>query len=300
VDAYPGGGGMDDEQLEISSNIDLLMKVRELSRIYTATSDGPEKLFLNQIPRHNNQTLFTAFVTLEPCSHFGRTPPCAEALYLAGINRVVVGCRDPNPRVNGGGVTFLGEKGIAVHVLESEAQTIEVVTNLSASQACAKLVSNFCKRMKLRKDSETAGGWQNLMSGRKRSILRTLAGKRKADRILQEICWEGNKFDFQSALLELNSDKEDSLINTTILDEMKLDARWMEHLDNILWQHELVLLRFNSAGIRKKYAKVLGKRMAQDLDACLVQTVGHTCLLFRPSDPPGFNLGMEVIDDKIT
>jgi diaminohydroxyphosphoribosylaminopyrimidine deaminase/5-amino-6-(5-phosphoribosylamino)uracil reductase len=49
----------------------------------------------------------TAYVTLEPCCHHGRTGPCTEALLQAGIARVVVGVRDPNPRVDGGGLAIL-------------------------------------------------------------------------------------------------------------------------------------------------------------------------------------------------
>jgi len=58
----------------------------------------------------------TAYVTLEPCCHHGRTPPCTDALLRAGITRVVVGINDPNPRVDGGGVAILKAHGLEVEV----------------------------------------------------------------------------------------------------------------------------------------------------------------------------------------
>ncbi|MBL9060621.1 MAG: bifunctional diaminohydroxyphosphoribosylaminopyrimidine deaminase/5-amino-6-(5-phosphoribosylamino)uracil reductase RibD [Mangrovicoccus sp.] len=57
-----------------------------------------------------------AYVTLEPCAHHGRTPPCADALVEAGIARVVIPFRDPDPRVDGAGVTRLAAAGIAVSI----------------------------------------------------------------------------------------------------------------------------------------------------------------------------------------
>lgn len=58
----------------------------------------------------------TAYVTLEPCNHHGRTGPCTEALIAAGIRRVVIAIEDPDPRVTGGGIAALQEAGVRVDV----------------------------------------------------------------------------------------------------------------------------------------------------------------------------------------
>ncbi|WP_299202196.1 bifunctional diaminohydroxyphosphoribosylaminopyrimidine deaminase/5-amino-6-(5-phosphoribosylamino)uracil reductase RibD [uncultured Amphritea sp.] len=76
----------------------------------------------------------TAYVTLEPCSHFGKTPPCADALIAAGVSDVVVGMVDPNPRVSGNGIGKLQQAGINVRVGLMESQ-------------CRALNPGFIKRM---------------------------------------------------------------------------------------------------------------------------------------------------------
>ena len=68
----------------------------------------------------------TLYVSLEPCSHYGKTPPCAELIIKKGIGRVVVGCLDPNPKVAGRGVKMLQDAGIEVivGVLEEECKDL--------------------------------------------------------------------------------------------------------------------------------------------------------------------------------
>lgn len=73
----------------------------------------------------------TAYVSLEPCCHWGRSPPCTDALIAAGIARVVVATGDPDPRVNGQGLAKLRAAGIAVATGVLEAQATEILFGFS-------------------------------------------------------------------------------------------------------------------------------------------------------------------------
>lgn len=68
----------------------------------------------------------TAYVTLEPCSHFGKTPPCVDALIRAGVSKVVIAMQDPNPKVAGKGIAKLQAAGVEVRcgILESQAMQL--------------------------------------------------------------------------------------------------------------------------------------------------------------------------------
>ena len=77
----------------------------------------------------------TIYVTLEPCNHTGKTPPCTQAILKAGIKKVVIGALDPNPKVKGGGANFLLSKGI------------DVVTGCLEKE-CKKTLAPFAKFIK--------------------------------------------------------------------------------------------------------------------------------------------------------
>jgi diaminohydroxyphosphoribosylaminopyrimidine deaminase/5-amino-6-(5-phosphoribosylamino)uracil reductase len=103
------------------------------------------------------------YVTLEPCNHHGRTPPCTEAILKKGIKRVAVGMEDPNPQVSGGGCGRLAERGVEVRsgVMEAE---------------CRRLNEDFIKFVTtgrpfvVAKSALTLDGWTAARTGHSRWV----------------------------------------------------------------------------------------------------------------------------------
>ena len=132
---FPGPGQMDGEEIFMRRALELAERgrgrvmpnplvgcvlVRDGSVIAEGWHDHIGGLHAEQMAiadaeaRGISTTGATAYITLEPCNHFGRTPPCTEALLWAGITHVVIGAADPNPTVRGGGVAALRTEGIKV------------------------------------------------------------------------------------------------------------------------------------------------------------------------------------------
>jgi len=240
----------------------LALKVQDLLDQYTSEK-GAQELF--QDCCKSDYDGITAYVTLEPCCHTGKTPPCSRSFVIAGVSRVVVGFRDPNPRVDGGGVKMLRDAGVQVDYFTPDAEDgekeidIKPETKLGNDHECAKIVECFVKRITVPKIN-----YDTLMNGKKRRYLRSLANKEKSEGTISEI--------------------------TLRYVERRNDPRWMEELDAKLWRHELVIIRMKNALKTKKECSVFAGEIAEELNAHVAQILGRTALLYRPGSPTVIDL----------
>ena len=247
----------------------LATEVLELLNVYKS-SDGANKLFGDKLSKFN----ITAYVTLEPCCHVGQTPPCALSLVAAEINRVVVGFRDPNLRVDGGGIQILQEAGIEVHVMSASSNYND---EKEAALECAQLVEYFVKRIS--PDNGFSSNMYANMTGKKKRLLRAMALRQKTDGIMPSVEWPLQKGNLIHDSTDIDS-----------LNEISIDNRFIERVDQLLFDHEVVLLRLTNVVKKKKGAKIIGDRVAQITNAYVAQVLGHTALLYRPATPPIIDL----------
>jgi len=104
----------------------IVLDGRCIGRGVTADGGRPHAETMALAQAGPNAAGATAYVTLEPCAHTGQTPPCADALINAGLERIVIAQRDPDPRVNGGGIARLVGAGLSctLGVLENHARDV--------------------------------------------------------------------------------------------------------------------------------------------------------------------------------
>ena len=202
----------------------------------------------------------TAYVTLEPCSHYGRTPPCAKALIDAGISRVVIGSTDPNPKVSGRGIKMLEESGIEVKIASGK-----------IAKKCVKLNRAFFKSIK---------------SGRPFTILKygmSLDGKVALS--TGESKWITNnacRSDVQR--LRLWADALITSHKTITSDNPKLNVRLEDGPSKLLTGLDTTLITQPIKVIIDSHAQLLPNYSLKDLDKYAIFTSGENYIVVGTND----------------
>jgi diaminohydroxyphosphoribosylaminopyrimidine deaminase / 5-amino-6-(5-phosphoribosylamino)uracil reductase len=183
----------------------------------------------------------TAYVTLEPCSHFGRTPPCCHALIEAGIAKVVVAVLDPNPLVAGRGVQMLRDAGVEVEVLPPSSPEAMASRELNIGFFSRMLRKTPWVRMKL---AASLDGQTALGNGASQWITGAAA---RAD---------GHAWRARSCAVLTG-------IGTVLSDDPLLDVR---HVDTPRQPHLVIVDSQLDTPLTAKLWSTLGQRPAQDKD----------------------------------
>jgi len=223
----------------------------------------------------------TIYVTLEPCNHTGRTPPCSHALIAAGIRRVVVGMEDPNPLVSGRGNDYLQQNGITVvsGVLEKECREINLpfVKHISTGKPFVVMKAGMSLDGKLSYQDGTPGKMTGLKSrqavhGLRDSLdailvgsgtvasdnpsLTTRFGKHGRDP-LRVVLDSNLKLPLQSKLLHLDSSAQTLIFCSELADQTKRDQ--LEKMDGV--QIEIVNKNEDDFGLNlDEVLEYLGKK----------------------------------------
>ena len=183
-----------------------------------------------------------------------------------------------------GGARALEDAGVeVVRVMGSDADA-DATDADAVAEECRDLIKYFAKRISPRPASSAPirdGG----IDGKRRRALRSIAGRLKKDGKLQQIEWWGS-----SSSTPVSKDDDNDTDDDDIANRVPIDHRFLEAIDGLLWDREIVLLRLNNVVRKKRGAKILSGRVAEVLDARVVQVIGHTALLYRPAIPPVLDL----------
>ncbi len=228
----------------------------------------------------------TVYVTLEPCSHFGRTPPCADALIAAGVSRVVYAVVDPNPRVSGAGAAKLKEAGIAVESGLMETEAVELNIGFMKRNQTGRPFVRMKLAMSLDGRTALANGQSQWITGEaarhdvqlwraRSSAVMIGAGTLTADdpRLDVRLPGEGRRQPMRVVLDARLRTSPDARLFTTGGQVLIFTAPGGGDADPEAWA--AAAARLSERGAQVEYAAAIGKRL--DLDAVLARLAELEC-----------------------